>query len=112
MQVLDVQKLKLDRWLQIIEGEYFAEYLLAGGAAAKFVVADDAALARLVPAAGTLAARHGMLSVHVSAGATRLHMLQDVFFAIAGALPWDELVQRYLEALFSRNGYFGKGEPR
>ena len=97
MQVLDVRPLKLDRWLQIIEGEYFAEYLPAGGAAAKFVVADSATLAHLVPAAGTLAARHGMLSVHVSAGATRLHMLQDVFFAIAGALPWDDLLRRYLE---------------
>jgi hypothetical protein len=105
MQVLDVQPLKLDRWLQTIEQEYFAAYLPAGGAAAKFVVGDSPALARLVPAAGTLAARHGMLAVHLSAGATRLHMLHDVFFAIAGALPWDELVQRYLEALFSRNGY-------
>jgi hypothetical protein len=105
MQVLDVQPLKLDRWLQTIEQEYFAEYLPAGGAAAKFVVGDPPALARLVPAAGTLAARHGMLSVHLNAGATRLHMLQDVFFAIAGALPWDELVQRYLQTLFTRNGY-------
>jgi hypothetical protein len=105
MQVLDVQPLKLDQWLQTVEQEYFAEYLPEGGAAAKFVVGDSPALARLVPAAGTLAARHGMLSVHLNAGATRLHMLQDVFFAIAGALPWDELVQRYLEALFSRNGY-------
>src|SRR5580658_2230354 len=105
MQVLDVQPLKLDRWLQTVEQEYFAEYLPAGGAAAKFVVGDSPALARLVPAAGTLAARHGMLSVHLNAGATRLHMLHDVFFAIAGALPWDELIQRYLQALFSRNGY-------
>ena len=109
MQVLDVQPLKFDRWLQIIEQEYFAAYLPAGGAAAKFVVADSgadaAALGRLVPAAGALAARHGMLSVHLSAGATRLHMLQDVFFAIAGALPWDDLLRRYLETLFSRNGY-------
>jgi hypothetical protein len=105
MQVLDVQPLKLDRWLQTIEQEYFAEYLPAGGAAAKFVVGDSPALARLVPAAGTLAKRHGMLSVHLNAGATRLHMLQDVFFAIAGALPWDELVQHYLQTLFTRNGY-------
>jgi len=105
MQVLDVQPLTLDRWLQTIEQEYFAEYLPAGGAAAKFVVADADTLARLPPAAATLAERHGMLSVHVSAGATRLHMLQDVFFAIAGALPWDDLLGRYLEALFNRNGY-------
>ena len=41
----------------------------------------------------------------ISAGAVRLHMLQDVFFASARALPWDELLQRYTEALFTRNGY-------
>jgi len=105
MQVLEVQALTLDGWLEIIEGEYFSEYLPQGGAAAKFVVGDPPALARLVPDAGALAARHGMLSVHLSAGTTRLHMLQDVFFAIAGALPWDELLRRYLEALFNRNGY-------
>ena len=105
MQVLDVQPLTLDRWLEIIEQEYFAEYLPTGGAAAKFVVGDSTALARLQPAAAALAERHGMLSVHLSAGTTRLHMLQDVFFAIAGALPWDNLLRRYLEALFKRNDY-------
>src|SRR5271156_2422793 len=105
MQVLDVQALTLDGWLEVIEQEYFVAYLPEGGAAAKFVVGDPPALARLVPAAGALAERHGMLSVHLRAGATRLHMLQDVFFAIAGALPWDELLRRYLEALFGRNDY-------
>jgi hypothetical protein len=105
MQVLDVLALTLDEWLRTIEQEYFAEYLPAGGGAAKFVVADDAAPARLVPAADALAQRHGMLSVHVSAGTTRLHTLQDEFFATARALPWDDLLRRYLEALFSRNGY-------
>ena len=32
-------------------------------------------------------------------------MLQDVFFALAHALPWDALLQRYTEDLFTRNGY-------
>ena len=41
-------------------------------------------------AARGLAQRHGMLPVHVSAGDARLHMLQDVFFAVARALPWDD----------------------
>ena len=46
-----------------------------------------------------------MLAVQVNAGATRLHMLQELFFAIARALPWDALLQRYIEDLFGRNGY-------
>ena len=32
-------------------------------------------------------------------------MLQDVFFALARALPWDDLLQRYVEELFTRNDY-------
>ena len=46
-----------------------------------------------------------MLALHVSAGEARLHMLQDVFFAVARALPWDHLLQRYTEELFNHNGY-------
>jgi hypothetical protein len=43
--------------------------------------------------------------VHVSAGEVRLHMLQDVFFAATRALPWDALLQRTVEELFTRNDY-------
>ena len=105
MDVTDVQALPTERWLRVIEQEYFAEYLPAGGAGAKFVIADDAAIVRLGQATEALAQRHNMLAVPISAGTVRLHMLQDVFFAVARALPWDTLLQRYIEALFARNGY-------
>jgi len=105
MDVIDVQALPIERWLSVIEPEYFTDYLPAGGAAAKFVIADDSAIAHLHHAAEALALHHRMLPVHISAGDVRLHMLQDVFFAVARALPWDDLLQRYIEALFSRNGY-------
>lgn len=105
MDVIDVQALSTERWLDVIEQEYFAAYLPAGGAAAKFVIADDAAFARLCDGTEGLAQRHGLLPVSISAGEVRLHMLQDVFFAVARALPWDDLLQRYVETLFNRNGY-------
>jgi hypothetical protein len=105
MDVIDVQALPTERWLRVIEPEYFADYLPAGGAAVKFVIADDAAIVRLRHATEALAQRHSMLPVHISAGDVRLHMLQDVFFAVARVLPWDTLLQRYIEQLFTRNGY-------
>jgi len=89
----------------VVEPEYFSEYLPQGGAGAKFVIGDEFALARLQHAAADLAQRHQMLAVPVSAGSTKLHMLQEVFFAITRALPWDALLQRYIEGLFGRNGY-------
>ena len=46
-----------------------------------------------------------MLTVSIDAGRTRMHMMHELFFAIASALPWDRLVQRYLEQLFAANAY-------
>jgi hypothetical protein len=105
MDVIDVQAVPIERWLNVIEAEYFSEFLPAGGAAVKFVIADDATIFHLNHATEALARHHGMLPVHISAGEVRLHMLQDVFFAMARALPWDSLLQRYVEDLFTRHGY-------
>jgi hypothetical protein len=105
MPAFDVQAVPLAQWLRIVEVEYFAEYLPAGGAAVKFLLAEGPTAGELSRAAARLAGRHGMLVAEVGAGATRLHMLHDLFFAVARALPWDTLLQRYIEDLFSRNGY-------
>jgi hypothetical protein len=105
MDVIDVRALPAARWLQVVEPEYFAHYLPSGGAAAKFVVADDAGIGRLRRAMAATAQRHGMLGVHVDAGETRLHMLHDLFFSAARALPWDDLVQSFIEGMFRRNGH-------
>jgi hypothetical protein len=43
--------------------------------------------------------------VPVDAAAARLHMIQDVFFAVSGALDWDALAQHFVETLFDRQGY-------
>lgn len=105
MEVIDVQPVPIDHWLEVIEPEYFATYLPAGGAAAKFVVADETGIDRLRGAAAALAQRHGLLPLGVSAGDVRLHMLQDLFCTLARIVPWDALLQRYVEALFTSNGY-------
>jgi len=105
MEVLAGQDEPLDRWLRVIEREYFTEYLPAGGATVKIAVADATTITRLAEETAGLARRYGILATAVSAGTTRLHMLQDLFFAIARALPWDALLQRYIEELFGRNGY-------
>lgn len=105
MDVIDVQPLPVDQWLQVVEPEYFGAYIPQGGAGAKFVIGEADALARLQHAVADLARRHGMLTVSISAGATRLHMLHELFFAITRALPWDSLLQRYVQDLFGRNGY-------
>lgn len=105
MEVIDVRPLSIEQWLQVVEPEYLSEYVPQGGAGAKFVIGDEPALDRLQRMAGELARRHNMQAAQASAGSTKLHMLQELVFAIARALPWDALLQRYIETLFTRNGY-------
>ena len=105
METIELEPLPTARWLPVIEREYFTDYLPAGGGAVKFVIAGEETALVVARGITDLAHRHGMLTAHADAGQTRLHMLQDVFFALARWLPWDKLAQNFLEGLFSRNDY-------
>src|SRR5690349_4000097 len=105
MDVLSTPPLPLAEWLSLVEREYLAEFLPAGGAAVKLAILDDAASFSAAEQLARLGHRHGMLTVAVDAGHTRIHLMQEVFFAIARALPWDSLVQSYLERLLAANDY-------
>jgi hypothetical protein len=105
---MDVQRtppLPPDLWLRLLESEYFSDFVPAGGGAVKLLVGEPADLDDTAKKLADLAARYGLLSVRVDSAATRIHMLQDVFFAIAAALDWHMLIQRFLETTFERNFY-------
>jgi P-loop Domain of unknown function (DUF2791) len=90
-------------WLSVIDREYLSGFLRDGGAVAKFVIGDEAAQEEIESKCAVLARRHGLLHAHLSAGETKLHMAQELFFALIRVLPWDGLLQRYLEDLFARH---------
>ena len=89
METIELQSLPIAQWLLVIEREYFTEYLPAGGGAVKFVIATDGSATDVARGVTDLARRHQMLAAHADAGQTRLHMLQEVFFALTRWLPWD-----------------------
>lgn len=105
MDVLTTTPLPLAEWLSLIEREYLSDFVPAGGASVKFAILDDAALDAAAERLIGLGQARGMLTVRVEAAHTRVHMMHELFFAIARALPWDGLVQRYLEGLFGANAY-------
>jgi hypothetical protein len=105
MEVIDSPALPLDQWIGIMEREYFDSFLPAGGAAVKFVIAGEDTAETLLHAIAGVAGRCGMIAARINAGETRLHMLQELFFALARMLPWDDLARRYVEDLFARNDY-------
>jgi len=105
MDELTSRPLPLAEWVSVIDREYLSEFVPAGGASVKLAIMDDAIFAAAATQLITLGQSRGMLTVHIDAGQTRIHMMHELFFAIARALPWDDLLQRYLERLFGSNSY-------
>ena len=92
-------------WLELIEREYLTDFIVAGGGAVKFAVGDAHQLEIVGRVLDLLSERHALAHVAIDAATTRVHMIQDVFFAIAGALDWDAMAQCFVESLFGRMGY-------
>ncbi len=105
MQDLAPDLLGLDAWLGIIEAEYFSGFVAAGGGALKIAVVDDVLIGLVTARLARLAHGHGLHAAAIDAAQTRLHMPQDLFFALARALPWTAMTQAFLERLFADNGY-------
>ena len=105
MDVLTTPPLPLAEWLSVIEREYLSDFVPAGGAAVKLAILDDAAIVHATEQLTRLGQANAMLPVRIDAAHSRIHMMQELFFAITRALPWDSLLQRYLEKLFETRAY-------
>jgi len=105
MDELTSRPLPLADWVSILDREYLSEFVPAGGASVKLAIMDDSIFAAAATQLIALGQARGMLTVHIDAGQTRIHMMHELFFAITRALPWDDLLQRYLERLFGSNSY-------
>lgn len=92
-------------WLDVIEREYLADFIPAGGGAVRFAVAGTAALEGLADDLRSRAAFCSLDTASIDLATVRLHMLQNVVFAVVAALPWERLLQTRLEALVASAGY-------
>jgi hypothetical protein len=105
MDVLTTPPLPLAEWLLVVEREYLSGFVPAGGAAVKFAILDGEDINTAAACLIGLGEAQNMLTVHVDAGRTRIYLIHELYFAIARALPWESLLQRYLEELFSVHAY-------
>jgi hypothetical protein len=95
----------LDDWLGVMEREYTSSFIPEGGGAVRLVVAAPETLDLAAAKLREQAAHAGLQVIAVDLAETRLHMLQNLFFAIAAALPWQTMMQRRIEALVTEGGY-------
>lgn len=101
MDVLTTPPLPLAEWLAVVEREYLTGFVAAGGASVKMALGDDQTIRSTGDQLLRMGQLHAMQAVHIDAGQTRISLMHELFFAIARRLPWDALLQSYVEGLFA-----------
>jgi hypothetical protein len=98
--------LRVDDWIRCIETDYLHSFLKEGGATVKFAVALDADAAQDTAAKlASAATTSGYLVAVVDARMTKVHMVEQLFFAVAQQMPWEELSMSVVKTLASERGY-------
>jgi hypothetical protein len=92
-------------WLQIIEREYLRRFVPMGGSSIRFAVAEEGLPEFLRERMAEFAANNKFTFALVDAAATRLHMIHDIFFAIARAIDWHGLAARQVETMLRELRY-------
>jgi P-loop Domain of unknown function (DUF2791) len=92
-------------WLEVTGREYLEDFVRAGGAAVKLVVPGDAAEREgLRQCLAALAAQGGFRWASAEATTTRMHLIDQLFFAVARQLDWDDLARSFLRRHLVRSG--------
>ncbi|MCY4080287.1 MAG: DUF2791 family P-loop domain-containing protein [Caldilineaceae bacterium] len=95
----------IQEWLGFIDSEYLSTFVKDGGASVKFAVTPEERKSELY---GSLRARCEELDyvfVELDAVTSRVHMPQDIFFALAKQIDWRLLAQRMVRRLAEEKGF-------
>jgi hypothetical protein len=96
----------LSDWLLVVEREYLRDFLPEGGSAVKFaVVSPSLETDEVRGELARLARKTGCLYSSVDAATTKLHMIDQFFFAVARELDWDDLARRFIRRLLAEGGF-------
>jgi len=93
-------------WLDVIRQEYLNDFVRAGGAAVKVAVAEnDAARHGLRDDLRRLGEAAGYQVAVVDAAQTKVQMIDRVFHAVAGQMPWEQTARAFLARTIADSGY-------
>jgi hypothetical protein len=88
-----------EEYADLVGKEYLGDYVRTGGAAVRFVVAgDDGVGARWHHSLASAADAEGYLYVAVDAEEHRVHLVDQIFAAVARQVDWMELARRQVRA--------------
>lgn len=98
--------LRVDEYLEFVRKEYLADFIRRGGAAVKLAVTgDDAVAARFHAGLAAAAAAEGYHYAAVDAAAVRLHLTDQLFFAVARQVDWLAAASGTLRSAYEAVGF-------
>ncbi len=93
-------------WQRIIREEYLSTFVARGGSTVKFAVAEKDNLPTVMQGMAETATECGYYVAAVDARYQKIQHVEQLFFAIAGEIDWDELADRWLCIYLGENGIF------
>ncbi len=97
--------LTVEDYVEFVAAEYLGDYLRAGGAAVRVIVAgDDGVAGRWHRGLAAAAADDGYLYVPVDAAETRVHLIDKLYASVARAVDWGELARDVVRGAWAQLG--------
>ncbi|BCM94402.1 hypothetical protein IAD21_06309 [Abditibacteriota bacterium] len=96
--------LSLTEWVDVLDKEYLAEFVPAGGASVKIVTAPPGAQNMVMDRVAEVAGRRNCTVARLRADETKIQFIEHAFFAIARQIDWMELAHDWLREQFIANG--------
>jgi hypothetical protein len=97
-------------WLGTFSSEYLDEFLRDGGATVKFLVGDTDERCAAVEGLRERGEARGYLVTRVDGSATKLHLVEQLFFAVARQVDWFALADAVRDRVARESGYSALGE--
>ncbi|MBV8452695.1 MAG: DUF2791 family P-loop domain-containing protein [Deltaproteobacteria bacterium] len=95
-----------ENWTEFIRREYLDGFIREGGAAIKFCVAiDDQSRSAAYGAVELTAKQLGYIVAKIDASATKVNLVEQLFFRIAQQIDWQGLAERVMRRLCESEGY-------
>jgi len=93
--------LGVDEYLEFLRKEYLADFIRRGGASVKVaVVGDDRVAERFHTGLAAAATAEGYLFAAVDAASVRVHLIDQLFFAVARQVDWHALAASAVRAAY------------
>ncbi len=90
---LEIKMINKDYYLDILDKHYLSSFVFNRGSSIKFMITEPEKQIQLKDDLGKLGSKYRYLTVNVDANEIKVQQIEQIFFAIAKKIDWEELTQ-------------------